>query len=60
MENLDISCKMACCAEKGTYTLPGSCSNCRKEYMLVMTRGHEKPDMFIGARCPNCGCDRVS
>lgn len=56
MAALDATCTDAACRDKGTYTVPGRCSNCFTEYEMTLTKGH---DVRGHATCPNCGCDRV-
>ena len=57
-KELDLTCGE--CKDSGTYTLPGSCSNCGTDFVLVISRGHEAPFWGAWAYCPNCGCRRVS
>lgn len=56
---IDTTCSHGSCKDAGSYVLPGSCSNCGEHYRVKITKGHEAPATFSGARCPNCGCSRV-
>lgn len=49
-------CMHKACAEKGTYYMVGSCSNCRRgPFLLQFRRGHP----HYSLTCPVCGVDRV-
>lgn len=56
---LDLTCGHGSCEHAGSYTLPGHCNNCAHTFTLKITKGHEAPGAWLGARCPNCGCSRV-
>jgi DNA-directed RNA polymerase subunit RPC12/RpoP len=57
---IDNTCGHGGCEGAGTYTLPGRCSNCGREYQVKNTKGHDKPYGFFGVTCPNCGCRKVT
>lgn len=47
---------------KGSYSLPGRCSNCGWTGEMKISLGFEAPTFGIGGRCercPNCGCRTV-
>lgn len=44
----------------GSYSLPGSCSNCGWIGTLKLSKGYEAPRGRRKACCPNCGCKAVS
>jgi DNA-directed RNA polymerase subunit RPC12/RpoP len=56
---IDKQCGHSSCKGAGTYTMPGRCSNCGREYLVRCTKGHEAPTGYFGATCPNCGCSKV-
>jgi DNA-directed RNA polymerase subunit RPC12/RpoP len=58
-EPLDATCGHGSCKDAGTYSMDGYCSNCGREYRLMLTKGHDAPGSWMGARCPNCGCAKV-
>lgn len=59
-EGIDLTCGIGTCAGAGSYEMEGACSNCHWSGPLRITRGHEAPGWFMGARCPRCGCNKVS
>jgi DNA-directed RNA polymerase subunit RPC12/RpoP len=60
MKELDYSCNIGSCKGAGHYYVRGVCGNCGSEFKMKLSQGHEKPSSFLSARCPTCGCNRVS